>query len=172
MNSWQAFRQAKYLLQERNWTGSSTVVFNPLSIYITAAPREESIEKLILPAVFLRPGAATSDDEYPDLIEQEMVVTLAVGHAGDAFGELPVIGGHRAGQTQSEGRGLLEVEEELFAALELLNTDDGIVIQLMAKSAVTPEYVSGQYILFRDYLFRLNVTADRFYHPVMNLQEA
>ena len=40
-----------------------------------------------------------------------------------------MLGGQRTGQTNSTGRGLLEVEEELFAAVELLNDDDGILIR-------------------------------------------
>ncbi len=172
MNTWQIVRQMQYLLQNQNWTGSSNNVFAETSVMISAAPREEIAEKVRLPLVIIAPGAATVDDEYPDYVEQEIVVTLAVGHAGDAVGEFPMVGGHRTSQTRSIGRGLLEVEEEMFNAIELLNTDDGVVVQLRMSSAPSPDYVGGQYLLFRDYLLRANLTADRFYHPVINLQES
>ena len=172
MNSWQVSRQVQYLLRQANWASGGNTVFHTGSVIVTAAPQESALEQLIMPAALIRPLGATSDDEEPDLIQQEFAVTLAVSHAGDAFGEYPMVGGQRTAQTDSTGRGLLEVEEELFNAIEFLNTDDGVVIQHRASSAATPQYVGGQYLLFRDYLFRSWLTADRFYHPVENLQEA
>ena len=172
MNTWQTLRQIQYLLRAQTWTGGATTVFASSSVLITAAPREEVVEKIRLPMAIIKPGGNTSDADDPDLLEQEVILSLGVGHAGDAYGESPMVGSHRTSQTESKGRGLLEIEEEMFNALELLNTDDGVVIQLKASSAPRPEYVSGQYMLFRDYLFGLTVTADRYYHPVMNLDQA
>jgi len=172
MNTWQNLRQIQYLLRARKWTGTSTVVFASQSVIVTAAPHEEVAEKVPMPMAMIRPGSCTVDRWTPDLLDQEVVITLAVSHAGDAYGEFPVLGGQRVSQTQSKGRGLLEIEEEMFNAVELLNTDDGVVIQFRGASATQPKFVSGQYLLLRDYLFRLDVTADRFYHPVINLQES
>jgi len=172
MNTWQVVRQIQYLLRERDWTGSATTVFHTSSVIITSAPRESALEQMIMPVALIRPLGATSDDEEPDLISQEIAITIGVAHAGDSMGEYPVVGGQRVGQTASTGRGLLEIEEELFAAVEFLNTDDGVVIQHRASSSVEPQFVAGQYVLFRDYLFRAWVTADRYYHPVENLRSA
>ena len=172
MNTWQCLRQIQYLLRQQAWTGSSTLVFASQSVIVTAAPHEEVVEKVTMPIAMIRPGSCTVDRFTPDLLDQEVVITLGVSHAGDAYGEFPVLGGHRTSQTQSKGRGLLEVEEEMFNAVELLNTDDGIIIQFRGASATQPKFVSDQYLLFRDYLFRLDVTADRFYHPIINLQES
>ena len=172
MNTWQVCRQVQYLLRQRAWTGSVTKVFASASVLITAAPRESVVEQLVMPAALIRPMGATSDDEEPDFITQELALTLAVAHAGDAYGEYPVVGGQRTGQTDSTGRGLLEVEEEVFAAIEFLNTDSGVLIQHRVSSAAEPQLIGSQYLLLRDYLFRLDLTADRFYHPVENLQEA
>lgn len=173
MNTWQILRQLQYLIRAQTWAGGVTTVFASGSVKITAAIPEETVEKLILPACLIGPRGATADPEFqdvPDYLEQEIVIRLIAGHAGDAFGEYTLVGGQRTGQTRSPGRGLLEVEEELFNAVELLNTDDGIVIQHRASSAVEPQLVEGQYIAMRDYLFRADVTADRYYHPVENLQ--
>lgn len=171
MNTWQVLRQVQYLLREQDWTGSSTSVFSSQSVIISAAPREEIVEKIVMPVAILRPAGNTVDRFAPDLISQEVLLSLGVTHAGDAYGELPVVGGHRTSQTSSKGRGLLEVEEEVFNAIELLSTDFGVVIQLRASSAMQPQHVSGQYLLFRDYLFRADLTADRFYHNGMNFAE-
>ena len=172
MNTWQCLRQVQYLLRNQKWTGSSNLVFAEGSVKITAAPPQSVFEQLRMPAVMVRPLGATTDPEkgeLPDLVEQEVAITLAVAHAGEAWGEYQIVGGHRAGQTESQGRGLLEVEEELFAAVELLDTDDGVVVQHRVSSAVQPERVGEQYLLMRDYLFRLRTSADRYYHPVENL---
>jgi len=81
------------------------------------------------------------------------------------------VGGQRTGTTSSVGRGLLEIEEELFNAIERVDTDLGVVIVTVAKSAVAVAFVSEQYVLVRDYLFRARLTADRYYHPVEDLRE-
>ena len=172
MNTWQCLRQLQYLHRQRRWTGSSTSVWASKSVIISAAPHEEIVERVTMPVAVIRPGSCSVDRYRPDLLDQEVVITLGVSHAGDAYGEFPVVGGHRTSQTESKGRGLLEVEEEMFAAAELLNADDGIEIQFRGASATQPKLVSGQYLLLRDYLFRLDVTTDRYYHPVINLQES
>ncbi len=172
MNTWQVARQIQYLVRAAVWTGSSTKVFHTESVKVTAAIPQANFERVILPALFISPGGNTSDpssQEDPNLLEQELAMKLAVGHAGDAFGEFAMVGGQRTGQTDSRGRGLLEVEEEVFNAIEFLNTDDGVVIQHRMSSAPRPEMVGEQYVLMRDYLFKLDTTADRFYHPVINL---
>jgi len=172
VNAWQDFRQLQYLIRAQTWPDGATVAFSSQSVIISASPIEETAEKIILPMAIIRPGGATSDQDDPDLLDQEVVISLGVGHAGDAYGEHPMVGGQRTSQTRSQGRGLLEVEEVLFNAVELLNTDDGVVIQFKAKSAPAASYIASQYYLFRDYLFSLICTADRFYHPVINLQES
>lgn len=172
MNTWQVCRQIQYLLREQVWTGSATAVFHTSSVLITAAPRESAMEQLIMPAALIRPLGATSDDEEPDFITQELALTLAVSHAGDSYGEYPLVGGQRTSQTDSSGRGLLEVEEEVFNAIEFLNTDAGVLIQHRVSSAAEPRMIGDQYLLLRDYMFRADLTADRYYHPVENLQEA
>jgi len=172
VNCWQVCRQIQYLLREQTWTGSATKVFHTKSILITAAPRESAVEQLIMPAVLIRPLGATSDDEEPDFVSQELALTLATAHAGDSYGEYPLVGGQRTGQTDSTGRGLLEIEEEVFNAIEFLNTDSGVLIQHRMSSAAEPKLVGNQYLLLRDYMFRAELTADRFYHPVENLQSA
>ena len=170
MNAWQVLRQLQYLIRSRDWTGSINNVFASESVKITSGPRSEAFEKMRLPVCLIRPMGMTVDPEHndaPDHLEQEIAITLAVAHSGDAFGEYSMVGGMRTSNTRSQGRGLLEVEEELFNAIELLNTDDGIVIQHRASSAVEAQDIRGQFVQFRDYLFRANLTADRFYHPVL-----
>ena len=174
MNTWQITRQLQYLIRSRKWTGSSALVFHTDSVKVTAAPQESAIEQMIMPACIIRPLGGTTDpeaSEAADLTEQEIGITVAVAHVGDSWGEYPLVGGQRTGQTSSVGRGLLEIEEELFNAVELLNTDDGVVIQHRASSMAQVQYVGDRHILLRDYLFRVWLTMDRYYHPVICLRE-
>ena len=175
MNTWQVARQLQYLARSRKWPGSSTTVWHTDSVKITSAPREAVVEQMVMPALLIRPLGATSDpeaEEEPDVIDQEFAFTIATAQVGDSWGEYPLVGGQRSGQTSSVGRGLLEIEEELFSTIELLNTDDGVVIEHRASSATQAQLVGNRYVAVRDYLFRARVTADRYYHPVINLQEA
>lgn len=136
---------------------------------ITVAPSENAAGILVVPMALLRPDGATSDsghDEEPDLVEQIVGLRLAVAIPGDAIGENALIGANRVGQTDSRGRGLLEIEEEVFAAIERLNDIDGVRIQSRAKSAATAVlHERIGYIGMRDYSFEAICTADRFYHP-------
>lgn len=174
MNAWQVTRQTQYLIRNRKWTGSSNPVFHTDSVKITAMNAPATVEQMIMPACVIRPLGATIDpeaSEEPDLLEQEIAFTVAVAHVGDSWGEYLMVGGQRSGQTESIGRGLFEVEEELFNAIELLNTDDGVIIQHRASSAAQFQQVDRQSVLVRDYIFRARVTADRYYHPVINLEQ-
>lgn len=172
MNSWQAIRQLQYVLRRQKWTGSTNVVFASGSVIITAGVAEEAAEKIVMPAAIIIPGGLTVDKDFKDYVTQEVIVRLTVSQAGDAFGEMTVVGGHRTSQTRSQGRGLMEVEEELFNASELLNTDDGIVVQFKGSSALRVQSVDSQFLVWRDYMFALETSADRSYHPVINLVEA
>lgn len=174
INTWQVLRQIKFLLQQRAWTGSAVRVFGQQSVIVTVAPDEQAVARLVPPIVMLRPLDASVDPQHgeePDLIHQTVGVRLVVVVPGDALGENALIGANRVGQTDSRGRGLLEVEEELFAAIELLNGIDGVKIQNRATGAAlaTIEEGTGNYICYRDYQFLAVVTADRFYHPASRL---
>ena len=171
MNVWQVIRQLKYLLLQRKWDGSGSDVFQDNSIVITVAPDEQALANLISPTAIIRPMGAQSDpihDEEPDLIMQSVGVRLSTTVPGDALGEYALIGGGRQSSTDSRGRGLLEVEEELFASLAELGTIDGVVIYNRAKSAADAELDSeNRYSAFRTYMFEVLTTETRYYHPVL-----
>lgn len=175
MNTWQILRQLQYLIRSRKWTSGSKSVFHTDSVKIIAGASEDALEQMIMPACLIVPSGATSDpqeQEEPDMIEQEVGFVIGQAHHGDSWGEYRIVGGQRTGQTDSDGRGILELEEELFAAIELLDTDSGVVMQHRASSAARIQPFNRQTLVTREYLFRAWVTADRFYHPVINLQEA
>lgn len=176
MNTWQVIRQIKYLLLQRQWEGTGSDVFQNNSVVISVAPDDQALSVLVTPTAVLRPLGAQSDpmhDEEPDLIMQSIGVRLSVTVPGDPLGQFALIGGGRQGQGDSRGRGLLEVEEELYGAIESLNTINGVVIYSRAKSEAEAELDDdNRYSCIRTYLFDALTTASRFYHPVMGFSAA
>jgi len=170
MTGWQVLRQLQFLLKNQDWTGSSTPVFHERSVIIAVGDELSFLsEGLMPPMAIIRPGGAQSDPlhgEEPDLIQQDIDIALVQIVHGDKIGQNVLIGAYRQGQTDSRGRGLLELEEELFNAVEKLTYEDGVVIQNMAVgAALTQVDDRNNVVAFRDYTFQALVTADRFYHP-------
>lgn len=172
MNRWQIAQQARYQLREAVWEGSVTKVFAPGSVLVTAKPQAKAAAGLIMPAAFVRPMNATADpegNEEPGLWRGNFNIALFVAVPGDMFGEAQMIGAHRQGQTDSDGRGILELEEELLRAVELLNRIDGVSIQFKAAAAPEPQIVDGLgYALWVDYGFEADFTRARQYHTAEN----
>ena len=173
MNTWQCLRQLRYLLLARTWAGTGSVVFGSGAVHVSAMPTEKAKPFIRPPLCLLWPGSMRVDPEYgeePDLLIQEVNASLMTVAPGDHVGQKPMIGGNVPDRTKSEGRGILEIEEEFFAAIEKLSTDTGIVIQNRTSGGSDPSYDPDfGYIVSRNYQLELVVTADRFYHPCANL---
>lgn len=169
MNPWQILKQIEYLLKAQKWGSSSTVVFQANSVKIAGGDELQVFaEGLISPSVIIKPGASNSDPlhgEEPDLIAFSFSVLLIVNIPGDRVGSNAIMGASRQGLTDSRGKGILEVEEELLNAIYKLNDKEGIRVQCVetggVASAVDPNNMS---LGFREYLFEAQATADRFYH--------
>jgi len=164
MNTQQISKQLRFLLEAQNWTGSGNTVFGDVKVSNSVV--EGVIKDLRTPFVLLGIGSATPDPEEPDLLTQNIIARLVVASHGDKYGENVMIGGSRtSGLTDSAGKGLLEVEEELFNAIFLLNDLEGIRIQSRAVSIINASETSAKkHVAFRDYSFETWVTADRYYH--------
>lgn len=173
MNQWQVLRQLRYLLLSRSWTGSSNKVFGTGSVVVSAGLIRNVKKTMRMPLALIYPTEGQSDPDHgeePDLLSQSFTVTIATVIPGDAVGEKPIIGGNVPDRTKSEGRGIVEVEEELFAAIAKLTTDTGVVISFQGAGAARPTVDEDfGYIVQRDYLFKGWLTANRFYHPCINL---
>ena len=169
INSFQLLNEVVTELQSLSWAGSSTPVFHDDSIRVIGGDAIEAFaEGLIFPAALIRPGASTSDPlhgEEPDLIQFSFdVILIAVG-PGDRVGAHPIMGAYRQGLTDSRGRGLLELEEELFNAVSHLRDAQGVRVQSIATGAVvSAPHDADNVIAAREYSFDAQVTADRFYH--------
>lgn len=168
MNTWQIAKQLRYLVGTRSWTGSTTRVFDPASVIVgTGQELAAAQESVILPLCFIRVEGNQSDPlhgEEPDLVHQQFTLSLVQVTHGDRIGEGVILGANRFGSTDSRGRGVLELEEEVFAAVELLVVNSGVVILSRASSAATTDTdESNNVVGIRDHSFTAVCTADRFY---------
>lgn len=148
----------KTTLLARNWTGTSNKVFHANSVVISAAMDERALSSMISPMAIIKPLDGTSDpnfDEEPDLLVEQIAVRLVQIVPGDAIGQNALVGANNPdSNTTSKGRGLLEIEVEMFEAIYVLNLNESLNIQCRSKSAVQAE-IDDQfgYIATREYVF-------------------
>lgn len=168
MTSWQALRQIAFLLVKRTWPDSPTSnVF--ANVKATQAPTPEALSELRFPLAFVRVLDAEADPHSPQLKEQRFEVLVAVAHTGDYVGEAALVGGNRSSQGTSKGRGLLEVEEQVYAATDYLAKTSGLKVHVAAASAADAEFTDEHgYVATRSYTViarGLNGTRD---YPAQN----
>jgi hypothetical protein len=173
VNAWQVTRQIKYILTQRTWEGTGSVVFPSGSVKATEAMGEKVKRTGIrMPFALVAPGAAQADPEHneePDLLRRDFRVSVMTMTPGDHVGERPLIGGNIPDTSKSEGRGILEIEEEVLAAIKYAATDLGVVIEYKASGVAMPLLDADLgYILSQDHMFQAWLTAARFYHPAIN----
>jgi hypothetical protein len=179
MNAWQCLKQLKYLLQQRKWTGTSNVVFNANSVIVSANPELHALNHLIVPICIIKPNEATIDPEFKEnqrIVERSCSIILITAIGGDAAtSENAVMGANRtSGSLKSEGRGLLELEEEVFETINLLTEQSGITMLFSASSSMGVKRVDTGadiwYVSMMEYPFKLfTSTLRKVYPPVSNL---
>ena len=169
MNIWQTVRQVKYLLQQATWPDATTTVFATESVRVVAALAPARLSEMRPPIALVRPlgGSADPEADQMDLFQQDIGISLFCGCGGDQVGENAVIGLYQSDLNDPEGRGLLEVEEELLAAVEHLNDLDGIRVEWMASGFVNADEIETlPHLVSREYLFSALVSRAKYYHPV------
>lgn len=165
MNTWQLCTRIQNLLIARQWNNDATAepVFNPNAVIVTMTPTEDAEQRLVMPAAYIGPSTMTVDPEHQeqsDLISQEIIVAIVVCITGDDFGQNAIMGAYRGTNLtkSSRGRGLLEIESELWAVLKLLTAQDGVRILLRGASAAIPLTVeNGDWKVWRAYRFAADV---------------
>lgn len=171
MNVWQIANQAQYLLQTRVWPGTSTPVFMPESVVVVAG--ESDIDALdatlVLPMAVITPGGGPSDPQAgdePGYLVQEISIVIATRNFGDRLGQAAVMGANRESVSDSRGRGVLEIEPQLLATLELLNVQEGVTVALKSQSSLTTrkDQQDNVYSL-KEYSFEVSCTSALFYPP-------
>lgn len=152
----------KTTLQNQQWPSSSNAVFP--SVVVSAGLPNEALRTFRVPVAVLIPGSGQADplhDEEPDYIVTQVTVRLIVQHHGDVVGEAALMGGHKSGgATKSEGRGVLELEEQMHDAVGKLLRDDSISLQFRRRGGNGPIYLDEkQYWAYQDYVFEAITSA-------------
>jgi len=171
MTPWQIAQQIRFLLSAATWPDAGGVVVFGRVVIVTTAFKA-LFANFRSPSLAIRPSSATTDPEETGLIVQQFELLLAVAVHGDPEGQSAVIGhGRTVGQTGSQGRGLLEVEEEIKRTIKRLGDSQGVRIVLASGSegggVVTDE--DKPFAVTRSYNVDTHCTTDRYYHPPQNL---
>lgn len=172
MNVWQVEKQLRYLLRARLWQeAGGVVVFG--SVHITNTLTEKAVSTLRTPFVLIQTGGSTADPERPGYVHQEIPLILCVGMFGDQFGESAMIGANRPTTgvpTASQGRGLLEVEEELLGTVRQVQETSGVKIVSRSKSSAEALIIANRHDVYaRSYNLEADCTDQRYYHPPLRL---
>jgi len=174
VNVWQVCQAIQGLLRAQVWPGSSNVVFDTDSVRIIPQGDEISDldEGLIPPLCLIMPLGGEIDPEHreePTLVRRTIDITLVTVNQGDRIGETPIMGGQRADALHSGGRGLLEIEEQVFNAIAKLNIQQGIVIQFAAYGEGQVRRDQGNnYIGIQDYTFQVWCSTTATYQGASN----
>lgn len=167
MNAWQIARQLKKLLEDRAWPdGAQENVFG--TVKVSARIPEATMTRLRMPAVLIAPDTAETDNPTPDIELNDLILRVIVRNDGDQFGEAALIGGARGlnGQGSSQGRGLMEIEEELLAAANDVAAPSGAKLRLRGRSRIAAADFEGLgYVVIREYRWQAWCTTLRSYAP-------
>jgi hypothetical protein len=163
VNLVQFVRQLQYILRTQTWTDSpSGPVF--ASVHITQNPTDQAVEQFRYPLALIAVKDGASDTQEPTIKLERIEVTLAVANAGDQIGEFAMVGGQRASQGRSQGRGLLEVEEVFRSAVATLNSSRMVSVIEVDASAADAAYTDGTgYVATRSYLLEATLGTLREY---------
>lgn len=166
MNPWQQLRQLRYAVKARSWAGGTAgKVFADCEIIAGAAGDE--IEAFRMPMVLLSCGDTAFDDENPGIRDETYTATIVAQAEGQSSNTAALMGGPRSGGVgESEGRGLLELEEELIGSVGRLTGADGAPFAIhSATASAVARVTGGQRIIARAYTIRAMARTARYYAP-------
>ena len=132
-------QQLKKFLQEVTWPqGTQNVVFGPRGVAVFAGEPTENQIPPQDPWVLVGATDAEHDDDHPELFDQTFTLICGVLVFGDELGEHAVIGGSTPDLSKSDGRGSMEVEERVRAAINGKVSADGSAMQVVFSGRGTP----------------------------------
>ncbi len=138
MNDWQTIQQVAELLRAATWPDAS-LVFAQDAVFSTSWVPEETIASRRFPVAVVQVDGESGDPEtgeHSSLAQYDFTVTVIVQNFASTYGESAILGSNR--NTQSRGRGLLEVAERVRTTLVQLGPQSGLPIMFRAASAVAP----------------------------------
>jgi hypothetical protein len=168
VNQWQAARQLKYLLEAMRWPdGDAKRVIS--KAHVTAGPPDDMLATLRTPFVLISVQPVEPDEEEPELEAAGFDVILVCQADGGEGNQNALMGANRTGgQGASEGRGLLEIEEQVKLAIGRLGGANGVRAQILSTGGTAAERMeSGSYVVARRYSVRCWCTVRRHYEAPM-----
>lgn len=176
VNRWQAIRQLRYRAWAQTWpaatdgTAGERVCAQPFLSGFTAEQLASAVRAG--PLVAFGVGDAEVDAGSASLLTLSVPLTLAVMVNNDRAAMASLVGGTGLrkvgatdfGQHSSQGRGLLEVEEVILAAIRQGAGDVGIACQVAQAGAAMVGVADGTQLATCEHRLSLRVTADRYYH--------
>lgn len=155
----------KARLQAATWSGGSTI-FGAGAVAVTANVELATVQMVKygrVPSCLIQPATSQSDPEFneePDLVKLSLLVRIIVMVSGDAFGENALMGANKSGgSTASEGRGITEIEQELYSEMGKLNDLEDYILQVTQKGEAGFAYIEGgKAVAWRDTEFDSWVT--------------
>jgi hypothetical protein len=99
-------------------------------------------------------------DEEPGFLRFNVGLRLITDIPNDWTGEAPLMGANPTlGSTRSEGRGIFEIEQQVFGAIGILNALESVDLQCTQKGEVEVDQVGNVMVAYRDYTFQCYGTA-------------
>lgn len=169
MDLWQVCNQLKYLLEARKWedNAANSKVFS--AVFVTFAPDDSVIAEKRVPAAIIVPQNAIPDVDEPGLLIQNIDIRILNMVRGDSVGQDSLLGSNRTA-TSSAGKGLLEIETELMAILEQLDSNSGItIVETFQNSGIMSEISESGYMVSKTYSIRVYCTNKRQYNAPTRL---
>ncbi len=158
MNKRQFARELKSKLVLAKFVGGSLPVFG--FVTITPAPRAELLYKSRFAKALIHVMRAQPDPEYrenPRFIRGIFGVTLVALVQGDDTGEAAMIG-YGEVANESDGAGLLRLEEVLMVTMDLLTGANGAPVISILDGDPGGEMEEGPYLAANQYLFSTMLT--------------
>ncbi len=164
MNPTQLAQQIKHKLKAVTWPSGGSLVFGEQGVRVFAGTPSEDQITAQRPLALVIIGAASADENHPDLLNQEFTVAVVVEVGGDPVGEFALVGGPVADMTKSAGKGLAEVCERVRYAVQSLSGADGVAIQITATTTAGPTPGNnGRHLAMAELQLSAVCTAQPFY---------
>lgn len=134
-----AVQRLQTMLRARRWDanasnefvfGSASVVISNLSVF------DEILDSTRLPVAIISIGTNTADEDHHGYQNQKFDLTILQGVV-EEMGEEVIVGGFKSGGiTSSKGRGILEIQKEVFATIGEINRNESLTLQNTYTSGI------------------------------------
>jgi hypothetical protein len=142
MNRRQIVRQLAYLLERATWPNPPQA-----RVFEAVLVSEDDVENFLpdakTPFVIVSALTTRGDPEHPERDREARFRVTVVSSGVDRHGAAAIVGRDRASLGQSDGAGVLELEEPVRAALSRLGPEQGIIAAAAADATSQVVNVQG-----------------------------